>query len=69
MGRTQGDRKLIIPPSRATTIAGSNPASMISIPNIFLHLSHRTSLVTGPSGHILVVIVWTAVIRRNISYP
>ena len=33
-------------------MAGSRPASMISIPNMFLHICHHRGGVTGPCGHI-----------------
>lgn len=59
MGNTQGDRKLINPPSMAMNMAGKRPASMISIPNIIQHIWYPTPHVTGPFSHILVVACWT----------
>ncbi len=40
-------------------MAGSSPASMISIPNMSLHISDEGRSVTGPFSHILVVGIWT----------
>ena len=54
MGNTHGLRKLMMPASSATLIAGSRLASMISIPNMRSHLTLATPCVTGSDSHMSV---------------
>lgn len=47
-------------------MAGSSPASMISIPNMSKHISDDWRSVTGPMSHILVLGIWTILQLRPI---